>query len=89
MKEESTSENSGNAKENARFSSFKETATERKSTMKTTEKKAKTCPDCGKKMKKGERLYGMFRNRYPGGHAYVCQECYIGEKPIIPRLYPR
>ena len=65
------------------------TQKEKESTMKATEKTAKTCPDCGKKMKPGERLYGTFRNRYPGGHAYVCQECYIGEKPIIARVYPR
>ena len=57
--------------------------------MKATEKKTKTCPDCGKQMKAGERLYGSYRDRYPKGHAYVCQECYIGEKPIIARVYPR
>jgi len=65
------------------------TQKEKESTMKATEKKAKTCQDCGKKMKAGEHLYGTYRDRYPNGHAYVCQECYIGEKPIIARVYPR
>ena len=85
MREESTSENTQNAKENTQ----KATATKKESTMKATEKKAKTCQDCGKKMKAGEHLYGTYRDRYPNGYAYVCQECYIGEKPIIARVYPR
>lgn len=57
--------------------------------MKATEKKTKTCPDCGKRMKKGEHLYVVYRDRYFGGHATVCEKCYIGDKPIIPRVYPR
>lgn len=57
--------------------------------MKATEKKTKTCPDCTKELKAGEKLYGTHRDRYPGGHAYVCADCYIGEKPLIKRLYPR
>lgn len=86
MKEESTSENTQNAKENTQKT---KTTPRKDKTMKTTEKKSNTCPDCGKQIKKGDHLYGVYRDRYPGGHAHVCEKCYVGEKRFITRLYPR
>ena len=50
--------------------------------------KKRTCPDCGKVLKKDEVTHKMYRDRYcdsehPEGGLKVCGDCYIGKKATV------